>query len=186
MVVVAQDGSVGQSLDGLLDDAQALPHLFEADQVARVGVASRSHGHVEIVVLIAEVGALASEVVGHAAGPQAWPRPAPTHRLLRGQRVRSMSFTGEQSVRRDPAMAQKTDHQCPAIISASEMRRGAPLPEYVENMIADSGAVFRSGVTVLPAPTGESLFHCQALLDRIEQVDCRRDARRRRQISPVR
>ncbi len=54
----------GQAVDGLLDDAQGLPHLVEADAEAAVGVGGVPGLYVELVVLVAGVGLALAQVPG--------------------------------------------------------------------------------------------------------------------------
>jgi len=62
--------AIGQILERLVDDAQALAHLLQPDEIARVGVALGHHRHFEIVVLVAAVGPRLAVVERDAAGAQ--------------------------------------------------------------------------------------------------------------------
>src|SRR5829696_303536 len=68
------DGAVGQLLQGLLDDAARLAHLFEADEVAVVRVAVLADGHVEVEVGVGRVRAALADVPRDARAAQRRPR----------------------------------------------------------------------------------------------------------------
>src|SRR5919112_1982065 len=68
------DGAVGQLLQGLLDDAARLAHLFEPDEVAVVGVAVLADGDVEVEVGVGRVGPRLAYVPRDARAAQRRPR----------------------------------------------------------------------------------------------------------------
>ena len=66
-------GPARQVLDHLPQDARALPHLFQPNEVAIVAVARRSDDHFEIVVLVIEIGMFAPQIVFDSAAAQIRP-----------------------------------------------------------------------------------------------------------------
>src|SRR5207248_10825135 len=60
------------AIDGLLQDAQRLPHFFEAHEESRIRVAAFGDRHIPIVRFVAEVGRRFTNVERNAAGAQTW------------------------------------------------------------------------------------------------------------------
>src|SRR2546425_9568646 len=73
-------------LEALPDDPQTLPHLLDPHDRARVAVAARGRGDVELELLVAGVGALLPKVPLEAAGPQVRTGHSPLDRLIEGHR----------------------------------------------------------------------------------------------------
>ena len=57
------DGAAGDSVDGLTQDAQALTHLLDTDEVAVVAVADGADRNLEVVLLVVEVGMGLADIV---------------------------------------------------------------------------------------------------------------------------
>ena len=66
-------GPLGQIVDHLTQDPHALPHLFDAHQVAVVAIAGAADRDIEVVLLVIEIGMFAAEIVFHAAAAQIRP-----------------------------------------------------------------------------------------------------------------
>src|SRR5919108_544179 len=84
---VAHEGAAGELLDRLLDDAHALAHLLQPDQVALVAVAVAADGDVEGEAVVERVRLDAAHVVGHAARAQEWARHAEGDGALGAERA---------------------------------------------------------------------------------------------------
>src|SRR5580700_5105379 len=54
--------AIRQIVDGLLEDAHALPHLLHAYEIAVVAVADTAKGYIEIEILIGTVGMRLADV----------------------------------------------------------------------------------------------------------------------------
>src|SRR5690606_13702965 len=67
----------------LLDDPQALPHLFYTDQIAIVTVARFADGNVEVHALVDVIRLGLTQIPRHARPSQHRPRKAPVQRIAR-------------------------------------------------------------------------------------------------------
>lgn len=67
---LGEDGAGGDTIEGLADDAEALAHFFNADEVAVVAVGVLAGRDVEIELVVGGVGLGLAEVPGEAGGAE--------------------------------------------------------------------------------------------------------------------
>ena len=78
------DGAVGDGVDGLTQDPQALAHLLDTAEIAVVAVADRSHRDVEVVLLVVQIGVGLADIVIDAGAAEHWPGEAVGDGILLG------------------------------------------------------------------------------------------------------
>ena len=69
-VVFDPDGAGGNLVEALVDDAEGLPELFHAAEVAVVAVAVDTHGHVELDLIVRVVRLAFADVPGDTASSE--------------------------------------------------------------------------------------------------------------------
>src|SRR6185312_15850756 len=74
-----------QLVQALLDDLDRLPHFFDANDVAPVGITTLLGDHVELVVLVAAIGFAFAQVVRQPGGTQDRAGDAQRHASLEVQ-----------------------------------------------------------------------------------------------------
>ena len=63
-------GPLGKFVDHLPQNANALPHFFDANEIAIVAIARAADDHVEVVFVVIEIGMFAAQIVFDAAAAQ--------------------------------------------------------------------------------------------------------------------
>src|SRR6266480_3448968 len=64
------DGAFGNSVDGLSNNSQRLPHFFHADDVPNISIAALSNWDFEIEVGVSSVGLRLADIPLHTASAQ--------------------------------------------------------------------------------------------------------------------
>src|SRR5262249_8741622 len=75
-------GTFRHVVDALLDDAQALSHLFYTYEGARIAIAGLRSGNVELKVFVAGIGLSLAEIPVESAGAKVRPSQTPVDRLI--------------------------------------------------------------------------------------------------------
>ena len=63
-------GPLGKFVDHLPQDAHALPHFFDADEIAIVAIARAADDDFEVIFLVIEIGMFPAQIVFDAAAAQ--------------------------------------------------------------------------------------------------------------------
>src|SRR5262245_19371725 len=104
LAVVDADRARRDLLERLLEDAARLLHLLDAAEIAVVRVARLADGHVEVVVLVAEVRALLAEVPLDAGRAETRTREAVADRDVARHHADVLQAVDPDAVRRQEAL----------------------------------------------------------------------------------
>ena len=159
------DGPVGDVPDGLLQDAQALAHLINADEVAVVHIAVIAHGHVEVKAVVNAVGVGPADVVRHARSPQ--------HRTRGGE---GDGFLRREHAHADgPALDELALRQIPVqLIHLPRQPVGDQLHQFLPGVLGDvPGHTAKTEVVVHHTGAGDRLKHVQDELPLLNGVQGR-------------
>ena len=91
-MVVRAHRSHRQFVQGLLDDAQRLAHLMDADEVTGVDVAGGFNGHFEIVLFVAGIRREFAVIMRDAGTAQAGAGQSPGQGILSQRSCRSRRY----------------------------------------------------------------------------------------------
>ena len=98
LAVLGDEVALGELGEGLLDDARALLHLFDADKVAVVAIAHRAHGHIEVVLVVPRVRMILADVVADARAAKTRTHPAVGERIFLREDAHVLEPVGEDGV----------------------------------------------------------------------------------------
>ena len=99
--VVPVDRTGGQFVEDLAEDRNALADLLKPDEIAVVAVAHGADGHIEVVVLVIEIGVFLAKVVVHPAAPEVRAREAKGDGVLLRNHADFLATIDENAVASD-------------------------------------------------------------------------------------
>ena len=132
----------------LVDDPDALLDLLNPHQIPVVAVAHRSHGHVEVVLIVARVRVVLANVVAHAGPAEARSHPAVGESVLLRKRAHILEAPGEEHEVRRRRMPQHFDR---GIGDQLSDRGDVPTRDRTAFVLAPLGAASRPSLRAMRA-----------------------------------